>query len=147
MTSPFAHAARVVASLLLLAVAFASAGAGAQPRDAVSKLKREGRIACEPYVPYFCVNMHVSCAGKTTVPTFPFSLRVTAAGVALDAPPSAEAFVEEYAGARVEWSNDHLYVIVRPARSSGYLKLVQDGTYVFRHYPQHEGIMSLGTCS
>ena len=147
MTSPIARAARVVTSSLLFAVAVASAGAGAQPRDAVAKLKREGQIACEPSVPYFCVNMHVSCAGKTTVRTFPFSLRVTAMGGALDAPAPAEGFVEEYAGARVEWSSDALYVIVRPARSGGYVKLVRDGTYVFRHYPQHEGIMSLGTCS
>lgn len=145
MTAPLAHAARVVARILLLAVA--SAGAGAQPRDAVSKLKREGQIACEPSVPYFCVNMHVSCAGKTTVPTFRFSLRVTATGGALDAPPPAEAFVEEYAGATVEWSSEDLYVIVRPARSGGYVKLFQDGTYVFRHYPRHEGVMSLGTCA
>jgi hypothetical protein len=113
----------------------------------VSKLKREGRVACEPSGPYFCANMHVACAGRTTVPTFPFSLRVTPGGAALEAPPRAEAFVERYARGRAEWSSEGHYVIVRPAGSSGYIKLFQDGKYVFRHYPQAEGIMSRGTCA
>lgn len=144
MTSPLAHAGRVSARCLLLAVA--SASAGAQPPDAVFKLKREGHVACEPSDPYFCVNMHVSCAGRTTVPTFPFSLRVTPTGGALEAPPRAEAFVEQYVRGRVEWSSEGHYVIVRPAWSSGYIKLFQDGKYVFRHYPQAEGLMSRGAC-
>jgi hypothetical protein len=134
--------------LLLCTLALVTGhGAGAQQPDAVSKLKREGRVACEPSGAYFCVNMHVSCAGRTAVPTFPFSLRVTPAGAALEAPPRAEAFVERYARGRVEWSSDGHYVIVRPASSNGYIKLFQDGMYVFRHYPQAEGIMSRGTCA
>lgn len=145
MTSPLAHAARIVARSLLLAIA--SASAGAQPPDAVSKLKREGHVACEPSDPYFCANMHVSCAGKTTVPTFPFSLRVTPTGGAFEAPQAGAAFVEQYAGSRVEWSSDGRYVVVHPAGSSGYIKVLRDGKYVFRHYRQAEGLMSRGTCA
>jgi hypothetical protein len=36
---------------------------------------------------------------------------------------------------------------VRPARSSGYIQLFKDGKYIFRHYPQQEGVMSRGTCA
>lgn len=145
MTPPLVQAARVGASSLLLVVAWA--GVGAQTPDAVSNLKRAGHIACEPSVPYFCANVHVSCAGKTSVATFPFTLRITPSGSALGAPPSAKAFAEAYAGANVEWSNEGRYVILRPARSSGYIKIFRDGSYVFRHYPHHEGVMSLGTCA
>ncbi|HEX9182681.1 MAG TPA: hypothetical protein VF876_05410 [Burkholderiales bacterium] len=125
----------------------AVASTGAHPADAVSRLKREGHVACKPSVPYFCANLHVTCAGKTAVPTFPFSLRTAPNGVALGAAADAQTFVEMYAGSRVEWSSDGQHVIVRPAQSSGYIKLFRDGTYVFRYYPQHEGVMSLGTCA
>ena len=145
MTSCPTHAAQVVALSLL--VAAATAGSTTQPPDALSKLKHEGQISCQPSLPYFCSNMHVSCAGQTTLSTFTFSLRVTPSGGALKAPPGNEAIVERYADSQLEWSNDGLYLIVRPAWSSGYIKLFQDGRYVFRHYPRHEGVMSLGTCA
>jgi hypothetical protein len=145
MPSVLAHAARVSARTLLLAAA--SMDAGAQPPDAVFKLKHEGYIACEPSGAHFCVNMHVSCAGKTTVPTFPFRLRVTPTGVALEAPQYAEAITERYGSGRLEWNSQGRYVVVRPAWSSGYIKIFQDGKYVFRHYPQAEGLMSRGTCA
>ena len=134
---------RVGAGCLLLAVA----SAGAQPPDAVSRLKREGHVACKPSIPYFCVNLHVTCAGKTAVPTFHFGLRTTPNGAALDAPADAQVFVEAYAGGGVDWSSDGQHVIVRPAQSRGYIKLFRDGSYVFRHYPRDEGVMSLGTCT
>ena len=130
-----------------MSLGLASAGAAAQSVDAVSRPKRDGHVACAPAVPHFCANLHVSCAGVTAVPTFAFSLRVTPAGAALDAEGHARAFVEQYAGGSVEWSSDGGYVIVRPASAGGYIKLFRDGRYVFRHYPQHEGIMSLGSCA
>jgi hypothetical protein len=145
VTSSPTHAAQVGALSLL--VAAATAGATTQPPDALSKLKHEGRISCQPSLPYFCSNMHVSCAGQTTLSTFTFSLRVTPSGGALEAPPGNETIVERYADSQLEWSNDGLYLIVRPAWSSGYIKLFRDGRYVFRHYPLHEGVMSLGTCA
>lgn len=125
---------------------FAVTFAMAQQTGALSDLKREGRIACQPAIPYFCANVHVSCTGRTSVPTFPFRLRVTPAGVALDGPAAAEIFVEQYSDAQVEWSNDGQYVILSPARSRGYIKIFHDGRYVFRHYQHNEGFMSLGLC-
>jgi hypothetical protein len=34
-----------------------------------------------------------------------------------------------------------------PRRASGYVKLLADGTYSFRHYSQHIGVMSIGRCN
>ena len=130
---------------LLLAVAAFSAGA--HTTEVVTRLKRHGQVTCEPNGDYFCANMHVSCAGRTTVPTFPFSIRVTPAGIALEAPHGAEAFAEQYAGAEVEWGREDHHVIIRPARAGGYIQLFQDGKYVFRHYPNAEGVMSRGSCA
>ena len=144
MASRLGQCARYLALSLSVVV---TTTAGPQPADALSRLKHERQIACQPSAPYFCANVHVSCSGRTTVPTFPFSLRITpTGGGALEAPPGSAVFVEQYSDAQVEWSTEGLYVIVRPARSSGYIKLFRDGKYVFRHYPQHEGVMSLGQC-
>jgi hypothetical protein len=129
-----------------LVLVAASTSAAAPPADALSTLKREGRITCRPADPFFCANVHVSCVGRTTVATFPFALRIAPTGAALEAPPGAEGFVEQYSAAQVDWDAEGLSVIVRPARSNGYIKLFQDGRYVFRHYPQAEGVMSLGRC-
>ena len=145
MTSQLAQSARC-ATLPLLVAAVASTGAVAQPADALSTLRREGHVACRPNDPYFCANVHVSCAGRTTVPTFPFTLRLTPTGAALEAAAGSEGVAEQYSAGQLELGTEGQYVIVRPAGSSGYIKLFQDGKYVFRHYPQAEGVMSLGRC-
>jgi len=48
----------------------------------------------------------------------------------------------------VEWGTDALYAVITPVDSSGYIKVFQNGNYVFRYYPskQSDGIMSLGKC-
>lgn len=137
----------VLVLAFLLAVARAVAPASAQAPDALSKLGRGERVACAPAFPYFCLNIHVSCAGRTDVPAFAFGLRIAPGGAALDAPAGAEAFAEQYAGGRADWSPEEGYVVVRPAHAGGYIKLFQDGRYVFRHYRQSEGVMSRGTCA
>ena len=91
-----------IAAILILS----ACNGGAQPPDALSRLKHDGHVACEPSVPFFCANLHVSCAGRTAVPTFAFSLRATPAGAALDAGPHARAFVEQFAGGNVEWGSE-----------------------------------------
>ena len=92
--------------------------------------------------------MHVSCAGKTNVPTFPFTLRVRDRVVELIAPSGFELFNQLYLGSRVAWGTDALYAVVTPVDSSGYIKVFQNRNYVFRYYPskQSDGIMSLGKC-
>jgi hypothetical protein len=137
---------RVRLGALSLVVAAAAANTGAQSPDALARLKREGQITCQPAHPYFCANLHVTCLGRTTLPTFSFTLRISASGPALDAPKEAQAFAELYAGSQLDWSPDGLYLIISPVHAAGYIKLFQDGKYVFRYYPQHEGVMSLGSC-
>jgi hypothetical protein len=131
--------------LLGLAVVAAPA-AGQPPFDAVAKLRQAGAVSCQPSLPFFCGNLHVSCAGRTSLPTFAFTLRATPAHGAIEPGPEAESFRQQYEGARVDWDSEGQYVIVRPALASGYVKLLADGSYSFRHYAQHVGVMSLGRC-
>ena len=116
--------------------------------DGFTKLKNEVQVTCQPGQAFFCTNMHVSCAGKTNVPTFPFTLQVRRVTVELIAPTGFELFNQLYLASQVQWGNDALYAVVTPVDSTGYIKIFHNGNYVFRYYPskQSDGIMSLGKC-
>jgi hypothetical protein len=119
-----------------------------QASNALSKLKNEFQVSCQPSQAFFCGNMHVSCAGKTNVATFPFTLSVKGKEVQMMAPSHLEIFNRLYGGSQIEWGTDALYGVITPVGSTGYIKIFENGNYVFRYYPsqQPDGIMSLGKC-
>ena len=119
-----------------------------QASNALSKLKNEVQVSCQPSQAFFCGNMHVSCAGKTNVATFPFTLSVKGKEVQMMAPSHLEVFNRLYGGSQIEWGTDALYGVISPVGSTGYIKIFENGNYVFRYYPsqQADGIMSLGKC-
>ena len=120
----------------------------AQASNALSKLKNEVQVSCQPSQAFFCGNMHVSCAGKTNVATFPFTLNIQGKEVQMMAPSHLEVFNRLYGGSQIEWGADALYGVISPIGSTGYIKIFENGNYVFRYYPsqQADGIMSLGKC-
>ena len=133
---------------LALSACFLFALTPTQASDGFTKLKNEVQVTCQPSQAFFCTNMHVSCAGKTNVPTFPFTLRTRGKTVELSAPTGFEVFNQLYVASQVQWGVEALYAVVTPVDSSGYIKIFQNGNYVFRYYPskQSDGIMSLGKC-
>ncbi len=64
------------------------------------------------------------------------------------APSHLEVFNRLYGGSQIEWGTDALYGVISPVGSTGYIKIFENGNYVFRYYPsqQADGIMSLGKC-
>lgn len=135
----------LLAGLACLASA-AAAAASATPDDVLSKLRQGGAVSCRPTLRYFCENVHVRCSGRSSVPTFSFELRVTGSAGTLQAASAAEEIQRLYENAIVEWDKENDYVLLAPKASNGYLKLRSDGKYVFRHYVQSIGVMSLGRC-
>jgi hypothetical protein len=131
-----------------LAAFFLFAFVPAQASNALSKLKNEVQVSCQPSQAFFCGNMHVSCAGKTNVATFPFTMNVQGKEVQMMAPSHLEVFNRLYGGSQIEWGTDALYGVISPVGSAGYIKIFENGNYVFRYYPsqQADGIMSLGKC-
>lgn len=123
-----------------------SAAAGDAPVDAVAKLKRTGVVSCEPSLPFFCRNLHVSCAGQTSLRTFPFRLRASSARGWIESAPGTERFRAPYEDGRVAWDGEGRHVLLRPRATNGYIRLRADGAYRFRHYAGHVGVMSLGRC-
>lgn len=115
--------------------------------DVLAKLKNGGKLVCKPTEPNFCLNVHVSCAGKTNYQAFAFGLETNASKVKLTVANELDQFSELYASANVDWSADNSYMFISPAKGKGYVKMFQNGKYVFRYYPPNqEGIMSLGMC-
>lgn len=90
--------------------------------------------------------MHVRCSGQTSVATFEFTLRATGNTGTVELVTAAAEFQQRYENADVEWDKDGGYVLLSPKAANGYVKLLADGKYVFRHYIQSTGVMSLGQC-
>ncbi|MFM7698159.1 MAG: hypothetical protein ACKO5X_05940 [Limnohabitans sp.] len=119
----------------------------AQTDGVLGKLKRNETLSCNPLEPNFCLNMHVSCAGKTNYEAFAFGLQANEKKGSITAVKDFDQFSDLYASANVQWSTDNGYLILTPVKGKGYIKLFDNGKYVFRYYPiNQEGIMSLGMC-
>jgi hypothetical protein len=120
---------------------------GGAPQTAVAKLALTGEVFCRPSQPYFCSNMHVSCSGRTSIETFSFTLKANQSQGTIEPASGAESLAVQYADGRIEWDREGQYVILLPRLAGGYIKLLADGTYSFRHYAQDAGVMSIGRCS
>lgn len=115
-------------------------------RPPLAALRQGGELSCRPTLPHFCENMHVRCAGQTAVATFPFRLRAASGVNFVALLASDEDNQRQYEKAGVQWAEDGSYLLLSPPGSSGYVKLFEDGRYVFRHYIQGRGVVSLGHC-
>jgi hypothetical protein len=134
---------------LALAVLLAAAGPAHSDAaaDAIATLRHGGELRCEPLWPQFCANVHVTCTGHTRIAARPFALRVRAAAAQLVvAPADADDVHGPYANARAEWDPQGASLLLSPDAGKGYIHLQADGRYAFRHYVQHQGLMSIGRC-
>lgn len=112
----------------------------------IAKLRQTGVVSCQPLLPYFCSNLHVACAGQTPIEAFAFQLRASGAHGSITSAPGTDRLRQPYEGGRVEWGPNDAYVVLSSPQTNGYIKLLADGSYSFRYYPQEQGVMSLGRC-
>jgi hypothetical protein len=137
---------RMFASLIFLTFTVFQA-AYAQSADPIAQLKSGKQLICIPEETVFCSNVHVNCAGRTKIPTFTFKLQVKANALAFSVPNEFKEFTENYKVTKLEWDEQGEFIVITPSDNKGYIKLTNDGRYVFRHYPrQQEGVMSIGKC-
>ncbi len=135
-----------------MAVLLAGAGLMAAhgiAQTTVAKLAETGEVSCEPALPVFCGNIHVSCSGPSALKAFPFKLRASGSrGWIETAADTADpkGIGELYENGRLDWDSRLAYVIVQPHRGNGYVKVQADGSYSFRHYSQDGATMSRGYC-
>jgi hypothetical protein len=133
-------------ALTALIAAAGSAGA-TTATDVIARLRQGGELRCEPLWPQFCANVHVTCTGHTALAARPFRVRAVGAKAQLDVAPADNDDVHgPYANARVEWDPQGASALLSPEAGKGYIQLQADGRYSFRHYVQHQGVMSIGHC-
>ena len=72
---------RCKVSMVGLAGLLIAMTAWAQTDSMLAKLKRDGQLSCQPIDPNFCLNFHVSCAGRTSYQAFPFTFRAKEAKI------------------------------------------------------------------
>jgi hypothetical protein len=113
----------------------------------VGKLSRSGEVECRPALPSFCRNLHVACAGQTSIQAFAFKLKAARAEGTIEYAPEADNVLVQYEHGRIEWDRDGAYAILLPPQGSGYIKLLSDGSYSFRYYAPQGPVMSVGRCS
>lgn len=135
----------LVAVLVAFGAPGFAAGSDALP-STVARLAQTGEVSCRPSLPYFCGNLHVSCSGQTAIETFPFRLKASADLGTIDFAPDTAGLRAQYENGRVEWDKEGTYVILFPRLAGGYIKLLADGTYSFRHYSRNMAVMSVGRC-
>lgn len=141
-SSPLRH---LVAGLVAFSAPGFAAGSDAL-QSTIAKLAQTGEVSCRPSLPFFCGNLHVSCSGQTALETFPFTLKAGVSHGTIDSAPDKEDLRAQYENGRVEWDKEGTYVILFPRLAGGYIKLLADGTYSFRHYSRDMGVMSIGRC-
>lgn len=135
--------------LVLTVLAFLAAGPALgkdENGNAIAKLAQAGAVSCQPAHPVFCSNIHVSCAGPSSLKTFPFKLRATRTEGSIESASDTSGMSKRYARASIEWDAAGEYVLLRPKEGNGYVKLLADGRYSFRHYENETATMSRGHC-
>lgn len=135
---------RVLACAFPLAAGLAHAG---DAPLAAALRARTIAVHCRPALPYFCANIHVSCSGRTELKTFAFELKAQSDRGRIESAADSAGARALYVNGRVDWGPEAAYVILRARGARGYIKLLADGRYSFRHYAQDTGLMSHGHCS
>ena len=110
--------------------------------DIPAILAEKGRVECQPAIPFFCRNIHVSCSGQSTIRTQPFELIVTGERGMLVYDMGKPAGPDS---GPVRIADDYALLRLRP--DADYVRVEADGRYSFRIYLKGIALMSHGTCS
>ncbi len=122
---------------LIFRLAFLMALLAITPQEARSR-EAELIYACKPALPVFCRNIHVSCSGKTAIPTSLFEVFMTGSSAYVAFGKSKERIAGSVTG-----RGDR---VVRLSQSRDWIRIQTDGRYSHRTYRDGHAAMSYGVC-
>ena len=93
---------------------------------------------CQPSLENFCRNVHIGCAGVTTIRTVKFKVAISGDRALVKMDNAAQ-----YETGQV--SNDN-GVLIELAESRDWIRIEQDGRYSHRIYRDEQAAMSYGIC-
>lgn len=111
-----------------------------------ARLARGSSATCLPTLRNFCENIHIGCSGRSAIETFSFVVTANADKASLERTSGDAASNMPPRSGPVEWAENDAYVVVRLAPAHGYLKILFDGSYSYRHYSRGTAYMSYGKC-
>jgi len=135
-----------VALVILSMTALPTATVAAQ-ETVTDELARNGAVTCQPTLDHFCRNIHVGCSGRSSIPSFTFDVTISGdrASLKQKTPVESPQGPPPRSGP-VSWADGNGYAIVWLRPTPDYLKIVADGSYIFRHYSGGTAYMSYGKC-
>lgn len=95
--------------------------------------------SCEPALPVFCRNIHVSCAGATKIRTAVFEVLISGTDARVTFVGAATAIQ-----ARVSHGRD---LVIRLHDSRDWIRIQRDNRFSHRIYRKRGAAMSYGTCA
>ena len=95
-------------------------------------------LRCEPVYPVFCGNIHVGCAGRSSVPTTGFSVNIATddVRVVFDDGENWAAHAPEEKGERV----------IQPSDLSDWIRIDAKDRFSMRIYRKNKALMAFGQC-
>ncbi len=100
--------------------------------------KPERSYICRPALPIFCRNVHVSCSGKTDIPTSPF--RITLSGT------EAQIAYNDRNGPVPGDVTKGPDLVIRLSGTNDWIHIEPNGRYSHRIYRNGLAAMSYGRC-
>tara|TARA_B110000046_G_scaffold114266_1_gene121523 strand:- start:164 stop:952 length:789 start_codon:yes stop_codon:yes gene_type:complete len=98
----------------------------------------ELRYTCRPTLPIFCHNIHVSCSGRTNIPTSPFAISISKMTAVLNFEDKKQSI-----SGHATQNGD---LVINFSDSRAWIRIETDGNYSHRIYPKGDAAMSYGVC-
>jgi len=135
------HACRKLATVLSLSAGIVAAA------ESANMVPLHESLRCTPTLSYFCSNIHIGCAGQSTLKTWLFTITMNGDEgkmVPVSDPTDSKNPTRDGAIVRAK-DNDSMILFLHPTKD--YIKVSSTGKFNFRHYTQRGALMTYGWCA
>ena len=112
-----------------------------------NKISLDETLFCEPTLSYFCSNIHIGCAGQSTLRTWPFTISMVGNKGKMASALERSTQIKAVRDGDIVRADDldSLILFLKPGKD--YIKVSTTGKFNFRHYTQRGALMTYGWCS
>ena len=112
-----------------------------------NKVSLDETLFCEPTLSYFCSNIHIGCAGQSTLRTWPFTISMIGNKGKMAPAIEQSTLIKAVRDGDIVRADDldSLILFLKPGKD--YVKVSTTGKFNFRHYTQRGALMTYGWCS
>ena len=139
------HACGSAAGLtLLLAASLHINTSAVHAKTTSNELDLSKPLRCDPVPSYFCANIHIGCAGKTTIKTWSFTVQDYNGRT--EANPLPDQTIPEHLITTGNYKVNESYLLLNFQHSKNYVKILSTGKFSYRLYYGNKVAMTYGWC-